>query len=199
MLSTETRTVTRPAIRVDGLTKRFADRAAFEGLTFEVEAGEVFGLLGPNGAGKTTTVRVLSTLLPLTSGTAEVAGVALEAANRPEVRRRISVMPETPGLYVRLTVRDNLEFFAGLYGLSRPEAHRRIGQTLALVGLAGRADDLAGSLSKGLRQRTALARPYFPTRPYCSWTNPRRGSTRSPRRRSARSSAACEIGGPPCS
>ncbi len=162
MLSTETSTVTRPAIRVDGLTKRFADRAAFEGLTFEVAAGEVFGLLGPNGAGKTTTVRVLSTLLPLTSGTAEVAGVALEAVNRPEIRRRISVMPETPGLYLRLTVRDNLEFFAGLYGLSRSEAQRRIEQNLALVGLVDRADDLAGSLSRGLLQRTALARALLP-------------------------------------
>ncbi len=162
MLGTKTRTATRPAIRADGLSKRFADRAAFEGLTFEVAAGEVFGLLGPNGAGKTTTVRVLSTLLPPTSGTAEVAGLPLGAASASEIRRRISVMPETPGLYLRLTVRDNLEFFAGLYGLSSPEAHSRIVQALALVGLTDRADDPAGSLSKGLRQRTALARALLP-------------------------------------
>jgi ABC-2 type transport system ATP-binding protein len=162
VLRTEPMTATRPAISVDGLTKRFGDRAAVVGLTFEVAEGEIFGLLGPNGAGKTTTVRLLSTLLAPTSGTAEVAGVPIGPEASPEIRRRIGVLPETPGLYLRLTVRDNLEFFAGLYGLSAPEARRRIGSALAQVGLADRAGDRAGSLSKGLRQRAALARALLP-------------------------------------
>ncbi|HEX9376394.1 MAG TPA: ABC transporter ATP-binding protein [Actinomycetota bacterium] len=150
------------AIRVERLTKRFGDRTAFEDLTFEVGTGEVFGFLGPNGAGKTTTVRVLATLLAPTSGTAEVAGLPVAPGNGPDIRRRISVMPETPGLYLRLSVRENLEFFAGLYGVAPGRAPGRIDECLAVVGLQDRAGELAGSLSKGLRQRAALARALLP-------------------------------------
>ena len=116
----------------------------------------MFGFLGPNGAGKTTTIRMLATLIAPSSGTARVAGLQLEAANGVEIRKRIAVMTENPGLYLRLTVAENLEFFAGLYELAEPKA--RIGQALAALNLAGRANDLCGSLSKGLRQRVALAR-----------------------------------------
>src|SRR5438552_7735611 len=105
------------AIRVSGLTKQYGSRTAFRDLTFEVGMGEVFGFLGPNGAGKTTTVRVLGTLIRPTSGTAVVAGVPVAQDNGPELRSRIAVMPESPGLYLRLTVYDNLEYFAGLYGV----------------------------------------------------------------------------------
>ena len=104
----------RPAIAVRELTRRFGERTAFEELTFEVGRGEVFGFLGPNGAGKTTTVRVLSGLLPPTSGGGMVAGVELGSGDERELRARISVMSEGAGLYLRLTVRDNLEYFAGL-------------------------------------------------------------------------------------
>ncbi len=145
-----------PALVVEQLTKRFGERVAVEDVSFSVPYGEVFGFLGPNGAGKTTTVRTLGTLIVPTSGSAMVAGIPLEPANGVEIRQRISVMPETPGLYLRLTVAENLEFFAGLYGLRRPQA--RIGQALEAVNLAARADDLCGSLSKGLRQRVGLAR-----------------------------------------
>jgi ABC-2 type transport system ATP-binding protein len=151
-----------PAIRVDRLSKRFGERPAFEDLTFEVERGEVFGFLGPNGAGKTTTVRVLGTLIEPTSGRAEVAGLPLEPRNGPEIRRRVSVMPETPGLYLKLSVGENLEFFAGLYGIPSRATATRIDEALASVDLAPRRDDLAGSLSKGLRQRAALARALLP-------------------------------------
>jgi ABC-2 type transport system ATP-binding protein len=106
--------VASPAIRTIALTKRFGARTAFEDLTFDVEPGEIFGFLGPNGAGKTTTVRVLATLLSATEGTAEVAGVPVSAATGPDLRRRIGVMTETPGLYAKLSVSENLEFFAGL-------------------------------------------------------------------------------------
>jgi ABC-2 type transport system ATP-binding protein len=121
-----------------------------------VARGEVFGFLGPNGAGKTTTVRTLGTLIAPTSGTATVAGIPLTRANGVEIRQRISVMPESPGLYLRLTVTENLEFFAGLYGVR--EAGPRISEALEAVNLSERAGDLCGGLSKGLRQRVGLAR-----------------------------------------
>jgi ABC-2 type transport system ATP-binding protein len=145
-----------PALVVEHLTKRFGERVAVDDVSFSVAAGEVFGFLGPNGAGKTTTVRILATLIAPTSGTARVAGLLLDPANGVEIRKRIAVMTENPGLYLRLTVAENLEFFAGLYELAQPKA--RIGQALAAVNLAGRANDPCGSLSKGLRQRVALAR-----------------------------------------
>jgi len=99
---------------------------------------------------------MLATLIAPTSGTARVAGLLLDPANGVDIRKRIAVMTENPGLYLRLTVAENLEFFAGLYELAQPKA--RIGQALAAVNLAGRANDPCGSLSKGLRQRVALAR-----------------------------------------
>jgi ABC-2 type transport system ATP-binding protein len=145
-----------PALVVEHLTKQFGERRAVDDVSFSVGAGEVFGFLGPNGAGKTTTVRMLATLIAPTSGRARVAGVPLEPANGVEVRKRIAVMTENPGLYLRLTVAENLAFFAGLYELEEPE--QRIAQALSAVNLAIRADDPCGSLSKGLRQRVALAR-----------------------------------------
>jgi ABC-2 type transport system ATP-binding protein len=145
-----------PAVSVDRLTKHFGDRVAFEDVSFEVGYGEVFGFLGPNGAGKTTTVRTLGTLLAPTSGSATIAGVPLAPENGVEIRSRIAIMPEAPGLYLRLTVAENLECFAGLYGVLAPE--KRIDVALRAVNLAERAGDLCGSLSKGLRQRVALAR-----------------------------------------
>jgi ABC-2 type transport system ATP-binding protein len=132
-------------------------------VTFGVGAGEVFGILGPNGAGKTTLVRVLSTLLRPTSGTATVAGIPLEPGNERDVRRRISVLPESAGLYLRLSVRENLEFFAGLGPTRKPAAAaERIDRALGLVGLSDRGGDVAGSLSRGMRQRVALARALLP-------------------------------------
>jgi ABC-2 type transport system ATP-binding protein len=144
------------AIEVSHLTKVFGGRTAVSDVSFSVAAGEVFGFLGPNGAGKSTTVRILGTLISATAGSAAVAGIPVGPDGAAEIRRRIAVMPETPGLYQRLTVTENLEYFARLYGL--PRRQERIAETLAAVGLADRAHDLTGRLSKGLRQRTALAR-----------------------------------------
>jgi ABC-2 type transport system ATP-binding protein len=144
------------ALVVSNLTKRFGDRTAFSEISFEVGYGEVFGFLGPNGAGKTTTVRTLGTLIAPTSGSATVAGIPLSPNNGVEIRQRIAIMPESPGLYLRLSVSENLEFFAGLYGLHQPAA--RIKDALEAVNLADRASDLCGGLSKGLRQRVGLAR-----------------------------------------
>src|SRR6476659_9749951 len=115
---------TEPALSVDRLTKRFGDRLAFEDVSFEVGRGAVFGFLGPNGAGKTTTVRTLGTLIAPTSGSATVAGIPLTPENGVEIRRRIAVMPESPGLYLRLSVIENLECFADLYEV--PNAGDRV-------------------------------------------------------------------------
>jgi len=156
-VTTSTTTETRgPAISVEHLTKRFGDRVAFDDVSFAIAYGEVFGFLGPNGAGKTTTVRTLGTLLAPTSGSASVAGLPLIPENGVEIRRRIAIMPESPGLYQRLTVLENLDCFADLYGIDDPKT--RIATALDAVGLTDRANDRCGELSKGLRQRVALAR-----------------------------------------
>jgi ABC-2 type transport system ATP-binding protein len=144
------------ALVVEALTKRFGRRTAFSNVTFTVDYGEVFGFLGPNGAGKTTTVRTLGTLLTPSKGSAVVAGLPLGRQNGVEIRRRIAIMPESPGLYLRLTVAENLQCFAGLYGLADP--HERIDRALRAVNLLKRADDPCAALSKGLRQRVGLAR-----------------------------------------
>jgi ABC-2 type transport system ATP-binding protein len=144
------------ALSVDNLGKRFGDRIAFQDVSFEVGYGEVFGFLGPNGAGKTTTVRTLGTLIAPTSGSATVAGIPLTPENGVEIRQRIAIMPESPGLYLRLSVAENRACFAELYEV--PDAGGRIGQALRAVSLADRAHDACGTLSKGLRQRVALAR-----------------------------------------
>jgi ABC-2 type transport system ATP-binding protein len=145
-----------PALSVHGLSKRFGDRIAFQDISFELGHGEVFGFLGPNGAGKTTMVRTLGTLIAPTSGSATVAGVPLTPGDGVEIRRRIAIMPESPGLYLRLSVAENLACFAGLYEV--PDPADRIRRTLRAVNLADRAHDACGTLSKGLRQRVALAR-----------------------------------------
>ena len=147
---------TGPAVAAVGLTKRFGSRVAFSDVSFEVGYGEVFGFLGPNGAGKTTTVRALGTLIAPSAGSAMVAGFAVTPANGVEIRRRISIMPESPGLYARLSVAENLECFADLYEIPDPKS--RIAMMLQAVNLGDRADDTCGALSKGLRQRVALAR-----------------------------------------
>src|SRR5262249_46957201 len=91
-----------PALSVHNLTKHFGSRIAYQDVTFEVGRGEIFGFLGPNGAGKTTTVRTLGTLIAPTSGSATVAGIPLAPQNGVDIRERISIMPESPGLYLRL-------------------------------------------------------------------------------------------------
>jgi ABC-2 type transport system ATP-binding protein len=144
------------ALVVEHLSKRFGGRVAFDDVSFEVGYGEVFGFLGPNGAGKTTTVRTLGTLISPSSGSATVAGLRLSPENGSAIRTRISIMPESPELYLRLTIAENLECFAGLYELSN--AAQRIETALRAVNLVDRAKDPCRSLSKGLRQRIGLAR-----------------------------------------
>jgi len=142
-------------ITTNGLTRRFGDLTAVEGLDLHIERGEVFGFLGPNGAGKTTTVRMLSALIAPTSGSASIGGRALGKANR-DIRQNVGVLTETPGLYKRLSAWDNLMFFAKLYRIN--DAEKQAERYLKMFELWDRRDGLAGSFSKGMRQKLALAR-----------------------------------------
>jgi ABC-2 type transport system ATP-binding protein len=144
------------ALDVNHLEVSFGTLHAVDDVTLQVNYGEVVTLLGPNGAGKTTTVRTLGTMIAPTAGSAEIAGIPLTAENGEEIRRRISIMPESPGLYLRLSVAENLRCFAELYGV--PDPAQRVHEVLGAVKLAERSNDACGVLSKGLRQRVALAR-----------------------------------------
>lgn len=145
-----------PAIEAVGLSKRFGEATAVQQLSFTVRPGEVFGFLGPNGAGKTTTVRMLIGLLAPSEGAARLLGETAGASD--DLRRRIGVMTETPGLYESLTVEENLAYFADLHGVTGPRRRARLDACLERAGLSDRRDDRAGALSKGLKQRAALAR-----------------------------------------
>jgi ABC-2 type transport system ATP-binding protein len=143
------------AIAVEALTRSFGTLNALDGLSFSVEAGEVFGVLGHNGAGKTTLVRVINGVLAPTSGSVHVFG--LDATEQGSaIRQQTGVLTETPSLYERLTARDNLRLFATLYGVPNPE--KRAAEMLGLFNLTDRANDRAGGFSKGMKQRLALAR-----------------------------------------
>lgn len=143
-------------VETRALTRRFDDRLAVDGLTLTVGAGEVVTLLGPNGAGKTTTFRMLAGLLAPTSGEVTIAGTRLTASSAHEMRSRVGLLTEAPGLWERLSVRWNLRTYAALHGVPGEEA--RVALVMEAVGIGDRADDRAGALSKGLKQRVALAR-----------------------------------------
>ncbi len=139
------------------LTRRFGAAAAVDGLSLEVQRGEVLGFLGHNGAGKTTTVRLLNGVLAPSSGSASVLGLD-PVADGPALRRRTGVLTETPSLDERLTARDNLTIYADLYSVPVAEVRARVAELLDRFGLAERADEKAGGYSKGMKQRLALAR-----------------------------------------
>jgi len=144
------------AIQVTDLTKRFGRFVAVDRVSFNVRRGEIFGFLGPNGSGKSTTIRMLCGILLPTSGTGRVAG--FDVAEQPEqVRENIGYMSQKFSLYEELTVQENLDFFAGIYGLARADAATRLAEVLALGGLAAYSGVLAKDLPGGLRQRLALA------------------------------------------
>jgi ABC-2 type transport system ATP-binding protein len=145
------------AFVTEGLTRHFGPVVAVDQLNLEVRAGEVFGFLGHNGAGKTTTVRMLNGVLAPTSGTARVLGMA-PIEQGPALRRRTGVLTETPSLDERLTGRENLEIYAALYGVPRPEIAARAKDLLEVFDLESRAEEKAGDYSKGMKQRLALAR-----------------------------------------
>jgi len=138
------------------LHKRFGDLVAVESLDLTVTRGEVFGLLGPNGSGKTTTIRMLTGLLPPTSGEVAVAGI--DAIADPEgVRRRIGYMSQRFGLYDDLSVEENFRFYAGLYGLRGAARRQRETELFTRLGLEPRRRQLVGTLSGGWKQKLSLA------------------------------------------
>ncbi|MGB9723086.1 MAG: ATP-binding cassette domain-containing protein [Chloroflexia bacterium] len=143
------------AVEAEELTRTFGDFVAVDHISFRVSEGEIFGFLGPNGSGKTTTIRMLCGLLLPTSGRATVLGY--DVARQPEeVKAHIGYMSQRFSLYSDLTVRENLEFYAGIYRLPRRLAQERIREFLQLVGLAGREGTRVEHLSGGLKQRLAL-------------------------------------------
>ncbi|WP_313138795.1 ATP-binding cassette domain-containing protein [Stenotrophomonas sp.] len=144
----------KPVIVVRDLVRRFGDFTAVASTTFEVARGEIFGLLGPNGAGKTTTFRMLCGLLPATSGHLEVAGLNLRNA-RAKARARIGYVSQKFALYGNLSVRENLEFFAGAYGLRGNARDARVNAIIAQFALEPKA--LSGQLPGGYKQRLAMA------------------------------------------
>jgi ABC-2 type transport system ATP-binding protein len=142
-------------IEIDSLTKRYGDVLAVDRLSLRVESGEVFGFLGPNGAGKTTTLRVLSALIGPSSGTAVVAGHTL-GEDDANIRRRVGILTESPGMYDRLNAERNLTFFAELYEVGDVAA--QVEKYLRLLGLWDRRHEEVGGFSKGMRQKLAIAR-----------------------------------------
>lgn len=144
-------------IEVKNLTKEFNSVTALNGVSFQVNEGEVFAYLGPNGAGKTTTVNILATLLKPTSGKATVAGYDV-TKNGMEVRRLIGYLPEDFGLYPNLTVYENLDFTAGLYRITKDERKKIIRKLLEFLDLWDRKDSKGATLSKGMKQKVGLAK-----------------------------------------
>lgn len=144
------------AVHTENLTKVFGSVRAVDGVTFDIQQGEVFGVLGPNGSGKTTTIRMLCGLLLPTSGTATVAGFDVRTQSE-EIRRNIGYMSQRFGMYDDMTVAENLDFYASLYGLAGAEKKRRMEELFDELGLRPRATQLVGTLSGGWKQRVSLA------------------------------------------
>ncbi|HDM25637.1 MAG TPA: ATP-binding cassette domain-containing protein [Thermoplasmatales archaeon] len=144
-------------IETENLTRKFNGLVAVDNVNFEVEEGEIFGFLGPNGAGKTTTIKMLITLLRPTSGTAKVVGFDI-IKERNRVRECIGVVFQEPALDTELTGKENLDFHARMYGLSRAEREKRIVDVLQLVDLTDKADVLVKNYSGGMKRRLEIAR-----------------------------------------
>ena len=143
------------AVVVTDLVKRFGNFVAVNNINLEARKGEIFGFLGPNGAGKSTTIRMLCGLLCPTSGKALVAGLDV-ATQAEEVRQNIGYMSQKFSLYNDLTVNENLNFFAGMYSVSKNELKGRLDWAIDMAGLRGREDILTGALAAGWKQRLAL-------------------------------------------
>ena len=142
-------------IRARDLQRRFGSLLAVDGLTFDVEQGEVFALLGPNGSGKTTTIRMLCGILAASGGQGQVLGYDI-AVEGEQIKSSIGYMSQRFALYEDLSVQENLEFYGGIYSVPGPRLQQRITELVAMAGLEGREQQLAGTLSGGWKQRLAL-------------------------------------------
>jgi ABC-2 type transport system ATP-binding protein len=148
--------MTNISVSAKNLQKKFGDFTAVDSISFEVEKGEVYGFLGANGAGKTTTIRMLCGLLEPTSGDAIVAGYSIKK-EPDEVKKRLGYMSQKFALYPLLTVRENIDFYAGIYGLDDVVIKSRIPEVCQSVELTGLEDKQVGDMPGGLKQRVALA------------------------------------------
>ncbi len=150
------------AIEIKDLMRRYRGNgfAAVDHISFNVESGEIFTLLGPNGAGKTTTIKILTTLLKPTSGTAKVAGFDVDK-DKDSVRKSIGIVFQEPSLDWRLTGRENLDFHARIYGIGREEREERIEEVLKLVELKDKVDVVVDKYSGGMKRRLELARGFI--------------------------------------
>ncbi len=150
------------AIEIKDLMRRYRGNgfAAVDHISFNVESGEIFTLLGPNGAGKTTTIKILTTLLKPTSGTAKVAGFDVDK-NKDSVRKSIGIVFQEPSLDWRLTGRENLDFHARIYGIGREEREERIEKVLKLVELKDKGGVVVDKYSGGMKRRLELARGFI--------------------------------------
>ncbi|MCK5476237.1 MAG: ATP-binding cassette domain-containing protein [Candidatus Pacebacteria bacterium] len=144
-------------LSVKNLTKKFKNFKAVDGVSFDVEDGEIFGLLGPNGAGKTTIIRTIATVLAPTQGTAEVLGFDI-IKDPEEVRKNIGVLTTDIGIYERFSGRENLRYFGELYGLSKKALEERINELADLLEMQDFIDRRAGKYSTGMKQKLAIAR-----------------------------------------
>lgn len=146
-------------IEIESLTKKFGNLTAVDNLNLNVAEGEVFGLLGPNGAGKTTTVRMLCCLISKTRGTAKVGGYEVGSEeNVLKIRKIIGLVPDNVGLYESLTAYENLDYYGTLYRRTDSQRKESIEYFLKLLGLWDKKDSLAGTFSKGMKQKLAIAR-----------------------------------------
>ena len=142
-------------IKTENLSKKVNTTVAVDNLTLEVQEGEVFGFLGPNGAGKTTTIRMLTSLIGPTTGTAVVNGYRIGEQDT-QIRRTVGILTEAPGMYDNLSAEFNLEIYANLYEVKDPKG--QVKKYLSMLGLWDRRQDEAGTFSKGMKQKLAIAR-----------------------------------------
>lgn len=146
-------------IDTESLTKKFGDLPAVDNLSIHVNDGEIFGFLGPNGAGKTTTIRMLCCLITKTSGNARIGGYEIgNKADSLKIRKIIGLVPDNVGLSENLTAYDNLDFYGRIYDCSEAQRKANIQRFLEMLGLWEKRDVLAGTFSKGMKQKLAIAR-----------------------------------------
>jgi ABC-2 type transport system ATP-binding protein len=146
-------------IETENLTKKFGSVTAVDSVTLHVDEGEVFGFLGPNGAGKTTTVRMLACLVSKSSGSATIGDYEIASrTDQPKIRGMIGLLTENVGLYEELSAYDNLDFYGRYYKLDEQKRKERIEYLLKMLGLWDKKDAAAGTFSKGMKQKLAIAR-----------------------------------------
>jgi ABC-2 type transport system ATP-binding protein len=146
-------------IDTESLTKKFGESTAVDSITLHVDEGEVFGFLGPNGAGKTTTVRMLACLVAKSSGSATIGDYEIaRRTDQPKIRKMIGLLTENVGLYEELSAYDNLDIYGRFYKLGEQKRKERIQYLLKLLGLWDKKDAAAGTFSKGMKQKLAIAR-----------------------------------------